>query len=73
MAQITKNMIIGDILKINMGVVPILLNEGMHCIGCPASQGESLEEACMVHGIDADALTVKLKEFIAKVENEENK
>ena len=47
MAQITKNMIIGDILKINMGVVPILLNEGMHCIGCPASQGESLEEGAM--------------------------
>ena len=56
-----------------MGVVPILLNEGMHCIGCPASQGESLEEACMVHGIDADALTVKLNEFLANVENEENK
>ena len=73
MAQITKNMIIGDILKINMGVVPILLNEGMHCIGCPASQGESLEEACMVHGIDADALTVKLNAFLANVENEENK
>ena len=73
MAQITKNMIIGDILKINMGVVPILLNEWMHCIGCPASQGESLEEACMVHGIDADALTVKLNEFLANVENEENK
>ena len=73
MAQITNNMIIGDILKINMGVVPILLNEGMHCIGCPASQGESLEEACMVHGIDADALTVKLNEFLANVENEENK
>ena len=73
MAQITKNMIIGDILKINMGVVPILLNEGMHCIGCPASQGESLEEACMVHGIDADSLTVKLNEFLANVENEENK
>ena len=73
MAQITKNMIICDILKINMGVVPILLNEGMHCIGCPASQGESLEEACMVHGIDADALTVKLNEFLANVENEENK
>lgn len=73
MTQITKNMIIGDILKINMGVVPILLNEGMHCIGCPASQGESLEEACMVHGIDADALTVKLNEFLANVENEENK
>ena len=78
MAQITKNMIIGDILKINMGDFPSgqrgqTVNEGMHCIGCPASQGESLEEACMVHGIDADALTVKLNEFLANVENEENK
>lgn len=69
MAKITKDMIIGDILKINMGVVPILLNEGMHCIGCPASQGESLEEACMVHGIDADALTNKLNEFIENIES----
>lgn len=71
MAQITKNMIIGDILKINMGVVPILLNEGMHCIGCPASQGESLEEACMVHGIDADALAKKLNDFVESVEAKE--
>ena len=55
MAKITKDMIIGDIIKINIGCVPILLNEGMHCIGCPASREESLE-ACMVHGIDADAL-----------------
>lgn len=71
MAQITKNMIIGDILKINMGVVPILLNEGMHCIGCPASQGESLEEACMVHGLDADALAKKLNDFVESVEAKE--
>ena len=60
MAQITKNMIIGDILKINMGVVPILLNEGMHCIGCPASQMETLEEACEVHGIDVNEVLEKL-------------
>ena len=60
MQKITKDMIIGDILKINMGVVPILLNEGMHCIGCPASQGESLEEACMVHGIDVEEVIAKL-------------
>ena len=65
MAQITKNMIIGDILKINMGVVPILLNEGMHCIGCPASQGESLEEACMVHGIEVDELLKNINEYFA--------
>ncbi len=68
MAKITKDMIISDILKINMGCVPILLNEGMHCIGCPASQGESLEEACMVHGLDADELVKKLNDFVESVE-----
>jgi hybrid cluster-associated redox disulfide protein len=68
--QITKDMIIADILKVNMGCVPILLNEGMHCIGCPASQGESLEEACMVHGIAVEPLVEKLNEFIQNVESE---
>ncbi|MCR5736550.1 MAG: DUF1858 domain-containing protein [Eubacterium sp.] len=68
--QITKDMIIADILQINMGCVPILLNEGMHCIGCPASQGESLEEACMVHGIDVEPLVEKLNEFLKNVETE---
>ena len=67
-ANITKDMIIADILKINMGCVPILLNEGMHCIGCPASQGETLEEACMVHGIEVDPLVDKLNEFVQSVE-----
>ena len=57
--KINKDMIIADILNINMGCVPILLNEGMHCIGCPASQGETLEEACMVHGIDVEPLVDK--------------
>ena len=56
MAKITKDMIIKDIININMGCIPILLNEGMHCVGCPASQGETLEEACIVHGLDADVL-----------------
>lgn len=68
--QITKEMIIADILKINMGCVPILLNEGMHCIGCPASQGESLEEACMVHGIEVQPLVDKLNEFVQSVDGE---
>lgn len=66
--MITKDMIIADILKINMGVVPILLNAGMHCVGCPSAQGESLEEACMVHGIDVDALVVEINKFLANVE-----
>ncbi len=66
--KITKDMIIADILKINMGCIPILLNEGMHCIGCPASQGETLEEACMVHGLDVEPLVAKLNEFVQNVE-----
>ena len=70
MAKITKDMIIADIIQVNMGCVPILLNEGMHCIG-PASQGESLEEACMVHGLDADVLAKKLNDFVESVETSE--
>ena len=51
MAQVTKDTMIGDLLHIDAGVAPILMGIGMHCLGCPASQGESLEEAAMVHGI----------------------
>lgn len=70
MAKITKDMIIKDIININMGCIPILLNEGMHCVGCPASQGETLEEACIVHGLDADALAKKLNDFVVSVDGE---
>lgn len=66
--MITKDMIIADILKVNMGVVPILLNAGMHCIGCPSAQGESLEEACMVHGIDVEPLVEEINTFLSNVE-----
>ncbi len=71
MAKITKDMIIADIIQVNMGCVPILLNEGMHCIGCPASQGETLEEACMVHGLEADVIAKKLNDFVESVETSE--
>ena len=71
--QITKQTLIGEMLQMDMGIAAILMAAGMHCVGCPSSAMESLEEACMVHGIDADALTVKLNEFLANVENEENK
>ena len=67
MAKITKDMIIKDIINVNMGCIPILLNEGMHCVGCPASQGETLEEACIVHGLDADVLAKKLNDFVVSV------
>ncbi len=64
MEKITKDMIIHDIIAIDQNLVPVLLEAGMHCIGCPSAQGESLEEACMVHGIDVntvvDTLNAKL-------------
>ena len=62
MSGITKDMTIGDILNTNPNVVPVLLEAGMHCLGCPAAQGESLEEAAMVHGIDIDALMKAIAE-----------
>lgn len=66
MAQtITKDMIIGQIIQINEGLVPILMQAGMHCLGCPSSQMESLEDACLVHGIDCDALVAELNAFLS--------
>ena len=56
MSEITKDMTIGEILRPAPDVAPILMEAGMHCLGCPASQGESLEEAAMVHGIDIEDL-----------------
>ena len=60
MANVTKDMTIGQIITANPDVVPVLLDAGMHCLGCPASQGESLAEAAMVHGIDIDELMAKI-------------
>ena len=62
--KITKDMTIGEILKINQNMAGVLMAGGMHCIGCPASQGESLEEAAMVHGIDVDLLLTRLNTFL---------
>ena len=60
MASITKDTMIGELLTIDADIAPILLGIGMHCLGCPSAQGESLEEAAMVHGIDIDELMSKL-------------
>ena len=62
MAQITKDMTIGEIIRIDQGVIPILMEAGMHCIGCPSAQGETLEAAAMVHGMDIDALMKAINE-----------
>ena len=61
MAQITKEMTIGEILRANPEVAPILMEAGMHCLGCPSAQGESLEEAAMVHGMDIEDLMSKIR------------
>ena len=58
--KITKDMIIGDILDMDADAAKFFFEIGMHCLGCPASRGESIEEACMVHGTDVDALIEKL-------------
>lgn len=58
--EITKDMTIGQIIVTNPNVAPILMEAGMHCLGCPASQGETLEEAAMVHGLDIDELMSKI-------------
>ncbi len=65
MAQISKDMTIGQILGVDPDVAPVLMSMGMHCLGCPASQGESLEEAAMVHGLDAGLVEKAVNEFLA--------
>lgn len=62
MQGITKDMTIGEILRVQPEVAPILLQAGMHCLGCPSAQGESLAEAAMVHGIDVDELMKAIAE-----------
>lgn len=66
MAQITKDTIIGDILDIAPETAPIFFSIGMHCLGCPSSRGETVEEACMVHGVDVNELLEKLNSMTAK-------
>ena len=56
MATVTKDTLIGDILDMDRDTAPYFLEMGMHCLGCPSARGESLEEACMVHGVDVNEL-----------------
>lgn len=65
MTEITKDMLIGDILKADKGVVPILLSSGLHCLGCPSAQGETLEEACEIHGIAVEQLVSELNAYLS--------
>lgn len=58
--QVTRETIIGDILDMDQTTAPYFMEIGMHCLGCPSSRGETLEEACAVHGVDCDELIEKL-------------
>lgn len=64
--SVTKDTIIGDILDVDFEVAPFFLEIGMHCLGCPASRGETIAQACEVHGTDADALVEKLNNYFAQ-------
>ena len=57
-------MTMGEILNIDMGIAYILMDAGMHCVGCPSSIGESLEDACAVHGIEVEALLKNINEYL---------
>ncbi len=66
--EINKDMTIGEVLNIHRGTARILIEFGMHCLGCPASQMESLADACAVHGANVDELVHQLNEFLATAE-----
>lgn len=65
MKEITKDMLIGDILEADSGTAMFFFEMGMHCLGCPASRGETVEEACMVHGVDVNTLIARINEYLA--------
>ena len=68
MRKISKDMIIADLVAIDQNIIVILMRAGMHCIGCPSAQGESLEEAAWVHGIDPDLLVARVNAFLESQE-----
>lgn len=62
--KLTKQTTMGEILEYDMGIAYILMQCGMHCVGCPSSIGESLEEACAVHGLDADEVMDVIRDYL---------
>ena len=65
MTSVTKDTLIGDILDFDLETAEYFFEIGMHCLGCPASRGKSIEEACMVHGTNADELVAKINAHLA--------
>ena len=70
MTTISKDMLINDIIAVDAGIAAILMAAGMHCIGCLAAAGETLEEAATVHGLDAAELELEINDYLAKKEAE---
>jgi hybrid cluster-associated redox disulfide protein len=66
MVTVTKDMSISDVLKLDRGTASVLINHGMHCLGCPHATAESLADACAAHGSDPEALVEKLNEFLSQ-------
>ena len=64
--KVTKDMIIGDILDMDRTTAPFFLEMGMHCLGCPSARGETLEQACAVHGVNADEMVEKINQHLSK-------
>lgn len=62
--KLTKQTTMGEMLEYDMGIAYILMQCGMHCVGCPSSIGESLEEACAVHGLDADEVMDVIRDYL---------
>ena len=62
---VTKDMTMGQMLDMDRGIAYILMQCGMHCVGCPSSNGESLEEACMVHGLNSDDVLKAINDYLA--------
>ena len=62
--MITKQTLIGDILDMDRTTAPYFLEMGMHCLGCPSARGETLEQACAVHGVDADEMVAKINAYL---------
>lgn len=64
--KVTKEMLVGDVLDYNAETAQFFFEMGMHCLGCPASRGESIEDACAVHGVDADELVEQINTFLGE-------
>ena len=68
MAKVNKDMLIGEILQLDPNLAGVLMASGMHCVGCPSSQAESLEEASMVHGLPVDLVVARLNAYLESVD-----